>query len=68
MNFNCDPTKQAQELTFYCKLQTTNPPLITIYNSFIRPHFDHGDMIMIKLSMCRFYKKWKSFSNMQLQQ
>ena len=26
MNFNSDPTKQAQELIFSRKVQTTNPP------------------------------------------
>ena len=26
MSFNSDPTKQAQELIFSCKVQMTNPP------------------------------------------
>ena len=36
MSFNPDPTKQAQELIFSCKVQITNPPP-SLFNENIVP-------------------------------
>ena len=117
MSFNPDPNKQAQELTFSCKVQKTNhpslffnenvvpkiplhkhlgmfldsklnfsehlktifqktnktigllrqlqtllpgAPLITIYQSFIRPHLDYGDMIYDQTFNMSFQQKMET--------
>ena len=59
--------KTNKTISFLRKLQNNLPraPLITIYKSFIRPHFDYGDILMIKRLIILFMKGSNRFNIMQ---
>ena len=49
--------KISKKIGLLRKLQKilTRAPLLTIYNSFIRPHLDYGDIIYDKTYNCSFH-------------
>ena len=51
-------------ITILCKLQTVLPreALLTIYKSFIRPHFDYGDVIYDQSYNDLFHAKLDSYN------
>ena len=54
-------SKISKTIGLLRKLQkiVTRAPLLTIYKSLIRPHFDHGDIIYNKAYKSSFYQTWK---------
>ena len=51
-------SKISKTIVSLRKLQKilTRPPLLTIYKSFIRPHFDYGDIIYDKAHNTSFHQ------------
>ena len=65
INFNPDPTKQAQEVIFSRKTKKLpHPPLVLkIYKAFVRPYLDHGDILYNQAFNFSFQQELESIGN-----
>ena len=55
--------KETYQLVYYVNYKIENlprAPLVEIYNSFIRPHPDYGDILIDQTFNNTFYERLKS--------